>query len=56
MISVSWPKKESKIKTDITEDIIRYICLPIDFADIKVCTVDDNLCGIKLLIRNEKRV
>ncbi len=55
MIWVSWPKKSSKIETDITEDIIRKICLPMDLVDVKVCAVDDIWSGLKLVIRKEKR-
>jgi hypothetical protein len=56
MIWVSWPKKSSKVPTDITEDTIREICLPIDLVDIKVCAVDDIWSGLKLVIRKEKRI
>ena len=55
MIWVSWPKKASKIKTDVTEDVIREICLPMDLVDIKVCSIDDIWSGLKLVIRKEKR-
>src|SRR4051812_5140740 len=33
---VSWPKKPSGVKTDITEDVIRQVCLPMGFVDVKV--------------------
>ncbi len=52
---VSWPKKASKIETDITEDTIRAICLPMGFVDIKVCAVDSIWSGLKLVIRKELR-
>lgn len=55
MIWVSWPKKSSKIETDITEDVIRKICLPMDLVDVKVCAVDETWSGLKLVIRKEKR-
>ena len=52
---VSWPKKASKVSTDITEDTIRELCLPIGFVDIKVCAVSDIWSGLKLVIRKELR-
>lgn len=56
MIWVSWPKKASKRPTDITEDIIRDIALPMGLVDIKVCAVDAVWSGLKLVIRKELRV
>ena len=52
---VSWPKKASKVETDITEDMIREVALPIGFVDIKVCAVDAVWSGLKLVIREELR-
>jgi hypothetical protein len=52
---VSWPKKASKVPTDITEDTIREIALPLGFVDIKVCAVDHVWSGLKLVIRRENR-
>ena len=54
-IWVSWPKKASKMPTDITEDVIREVCLPMGLVDIKVCAVDDVWSGLKLVIRKELR-
>ena len=54
-IWVSWPKKSSKIPTDITEDTIRDIALPIGLVDVKVCAIDDIWSGLKLVIRKELR-
>jgi len=50
MIWVSWPKKASKIETDITEDIIRNYALEIGLVDIKVCAVDEIWSGLKLVM------
>ena len=50
-IWVSWPKKSSKVPTDITEDVIREVALPMGFVDIKVCAVDDTWSGLKLVVR-----
>jgi hypothetical protein len=55
VIWVSWPKKSSGIKTDITEDTIRDVALPMELVDIKVCAVDEVWSGLKLVIRKEKR-
>jgi hypothetical protein len=52
---VSWPKKSSKVHTDITEDTIREVALPLGFVDIKVCAVSDVWSGLKLVIRREAR-
>lgn len=52
---VSWPKKSSKVPTDITEDTIRELALPLGFVDIKVCAVTQVWSGLKLVIRKELR-
>jgi hypothetical protein len=52
---VSWPKKSSGVPTDITEDVIRAVALPLGFVDVKVCAVDETWSGLKLMIRRENR-
>ena len=52
---VSWPKKTANVPTDITEDTIREVGLPLGFVDVKVCAVDDVWSGLKLVIRKELR-
>jgi hypothetical protein len=52
---VSWPKKAAKVETDITEDGIREIALPMGFVDIKVCAVTEVWSGLKLVIRKSER-
>ena len=54
-IWVSWPKKASKVPTDITEDVIREVVLPLGLVDVKVCAVDATWSGLKLVIRKERR-
>jgi len=54
-IWVSWPKKSSKVPTDITEDTIREVALPMGPVDIKVCAVDEVWSGLKLVVRRENR-
>lgn len=53
---VSWPKKSSGVATDLTEDVIREVCLPLDFVDVKVCALDETWSGLKLMIRREDRL
>ena len=55
MIWVSWPKKASKVPTDVTEDTIRSVALPLGLVDVKVCAVDEVWSGLKLVIRKELR-
>src|SRR6266853_2993763 len=54
-IWVSWPKKSSKVSTDVTEDTIREVALPMGLVDIKVCAVDEVWSGLKLVIRKDNR-
>ena len=56
MIWVSWPKKSSKVETDITEDVIRNIALKNGLVDVKVCAVDEVWSGLKLVIPVKERV
>jgi hypothetical protein len=55
VIWISWPKKAAKIATDITEDVIRDIALPLGLVDVKVCAVDEIWSGLKLVVRLENR-
>lgn len=55
MIWISWPKKASKVATDINEDVIRNIALANSLVDIKVCAVDEVWSALKLVIPVEKR-
>ena len=54
-IWVSWPKVAAKAKTDITEDVIREVALPLGLVDVKVCAVDSTWSGLKLVIRKALR-
>jgi hypothetical protein len=54
-IWVSWPKKASKVPTDITEDTVREVALPMGLVDVKVCAVDEVWSGLKLVVRKELR-
>jgi hypothetical protein len=55
VIWVSWPKKSSGVETNVTEDVVREIALPIGLVDIKVCAVDETWSGLKMMIRKELR-
>lgn len=55
MIWVSWPKKASKVPTDVTEDVVRALALAGPLVDVKVCAVDDIWSGLKLVIRKALR-
>ncbi|HEX6314953.1 MAG TPA: DUF3052 domain-containing protein [Gemmatimonadaceae bacterium] len=52
---ISWPKRASKVPTNITEDVIREVALPLGFVDIKVCAVSEVWSGLKLVIRVSER-
>lgn len=53
---VSWYKKAAKLPTEITEDIVREAALQLGLVDVKVCAVDENWSGLKLVIRKENRI
>ena len=55
MVGVSWPKKASKVPTDITEDTIREVALPLGFVNTKVCAVNEAWSGLRLVVRKELR-
>ena len=55
VIWVSWPKKSSGVTSDITEDTIRDLALPMGLVDVKVCAVDEVWSGLKLVIRRTER-
>jgi choline dehydrogenase-like flavoprotein len=52
---VSWPKKAAKVETDITEDAVRALALPLGFVDVKVCAVSGVWSGLKLVVRKSLR-
>jgi len=52
---VSWPKKSSGVPTDVTEDVVRAVALPLGFVDVKVCAIDETWSGLKLMVRRENR-
>ena len=54
-IWVSWPKQSAKVPTDILEDTVREVALPLGYVDVKVCAVDETWSGLKLVVRRELR-
>jgi hypothetical protein len=52
---ISWPKKSARVATDITEDTIREVALPMGFVDVKVCAVSEIWSGLKLVVRKTER-
>jgi hypothetical protein len=52
---VSWPKKAARVETDLTEDTVRELALPLGYVDVKVCAVDAVWSGLKLVLRKELR-
>lgn len=52
---VSWPKRASGVATDVTEDVIRHVALPLGFVDVKVCAVSEIWSGLKLVVRTHLR-
>ena len=55
VVWVSWPKKAAKVPTDITEDTVRELALPLGFVDVKVCAVSPIWSGLKLVVRKALR-
>jgi hypothetical protein len=52
---ISWPKRSSGVPTDVTEDVVRAVALPLEFVDVKVCAIDETWSGLKLMIRRANR-
>ncbi len=53
---VAWPKRSSGVATDLTEDVLREVCLPLGIVDTKVCAVDETWSGLRFVWRREHRV
>lgn len=52
---VSWPKKSSRLPSEVTEDTIREVAMPLGLVGVKVCSVDEVWSGLKLCIRRDQR-
>jgi hypothetical protein len=55
MVWVCWPKRASKVPTDMTEDVVREVLLPTGLVDVKVAAIDETWSGLKLVVRRELR-
>ena len=55
MVWVAWPKRASRIDTDMSEDVVRDVALPTGLVDVKVCAIDETWSGLKLVIRKALR-
>ncbi|RSM38969.1 DUF3052 domain-containing protein, partial [Actinoplanes sp. ATCC 53533] len=53
---VAWPKRASKVSTDVTEDVVREVALPTGLVDNKVCAINEIWSGLRLVIRRENRI
>jgi hypothetical protein len=51
----AWPKRASGVPTDVTENVVRDVALPLGLVDVKVCAIDDTWSGLRLVIRKELR-
>ena len=52
---IAWPKKASKVPTDMTEDVVREVVLPLGLVDVKVCAIDEVWSGLKIMWRRDRR-
>lgn len=52
-IWISWYKKSAGIPTDVTEDAIRSIVLPTGWVDVKVCAINEQWSGLKIMKRKK---
>jgi hypothetical protein len=55
MLWIAWPKRASKVPTDMTEDVVRAVALPLGLVDTKVAAVDAKWSGLRLVWRVERR-
>ena len=52
---IAWPKKASKVPTEVTDDTVREVALPMGLVDNKVCAIDETWTGLRLVLRRELR-
>jgi hypothetical protein len=55
VVWVSWPKKSSGLASELSEDEVRALALPLELVDVKVCAVDETWSGLKLVVRQAAR-
>ncbi len=52
---IAWPKRSSGVATDMTEDVVRELALPLGLVDNKVCAIDATWSGLRLVWRRQLR-
>jgi hypothetical protein len=52
---IAWPKRASRVATDVTEDVVRELALAAGVVDVKVCAIDATWSGLKLVVRRRDR-
>lgn len=52
---VAWPKRTSRVATDMSEDVVREVAIPLGLVDTKVCAIDGTWSGLRLVWRREAR-
>ncbi len=52
---IAWPKRSSGVPTDLTEDVLREVLLPVGLVDNKVCAIDETWSGLRFVVRKERR-
>ena len=55
MLWIAWPKRASGVPTDMTEDVVREVALPLGLVDNKVCAIDDTWSALRVVWRRERR-
>jgi hypothetical protein len=55
MLWIAWPKRASRVETDMSEDVVREVALPTGLVDTKVAAIDATWSGLRLVIRKELR-
>jgi hypothetical protein len=55
LVWVAWPKRASGVATDLSEDVVRALALPLGLVDTKVCAIDETWSGLRLVWRKELR-
>lgn len=52
---IAWPRKAGGHDSDITENGIRDVVLPLGLVDVKVAAIDNDWSGLKIVWRRERR-
>jgi hypothetical protein len=52
---IAWPKRASRLPTDMTDEVVREVALPTGLVDNKVCAIDQTWSALRLVIRRENR-